>query len=262
MDTSYRAVDAAIDALRSDLLALDPTLRDAAMGTMSTRMYLAQYRQAHHVAAMRARGGDLLDWGAGIGHFAHVQHRLGARVTAYSIQPNEYNIYNDVLHRLADAGGFRVVLGDDPVALPFEDASFDVVVSCGVLEHVREFGGDDVASLREIRRLLRPGGAFVCLHLPNAQSWIERTNRALGRSHHAFTYSAADLRRLEGGSGLRIVRHHRYGVLPKISIAKVRAIAESWPAVRAWYGLDALAGALLGRVAQNHFLVMERPASG
>lgn len=41
--------------------------------------------------------------------------------------------------------------------LPFADDSFDVVVSCDVLEHVAsiEFALDDV------RRVLRPGGAFI-----------------------------------------------------------------------------------------------------
>lgn len=41
--------------------------------------------------------------------------------------------------------------------LPFADDSFDVVVSCDVLEHV-----DDIQrSLDEIRRVMRPGGRFM-----------------------------------------------------------------------------------------------------
>ena len=37
------------------------------------------------------------------------------------------------------------------------DASFDVVIACDVLEHVP----DDTAAMREIRRILRPGGTAI-----------------------------------------------------------------------------------------------------
>lgn len=45
----------------------------------------------------------------------------------------------------------------DAHALPFDDASFDAVVSFQVLEHVRDPG----ACVREFARVLRPGGAVV-----------------------------------------------------------------------------------------------------
>jgi SAM-dependent methyltransferase len=44
-------------------------------------------------------------------------------------------------------------------ALPFEDASFDLIVSHDVLQHVHERDVD--ASLGELRRVLAPGGAFL-----------------------------------------------------------------------------------------------------
>ena len=45
----------------------------------------------------------------------------------------------------------------DGLTLPFEDASVDLVYSRQVLEHVRY----PVVHLNEVRRVLRPGGAFV-----------------------------------------------------------------------------------------------------
>ncbi|HEX2854926.1 MAG TPA: methyltransferase domain-containing protein [Opitutaceae bacterium] len=45
----------------------------------------------------------------------------------------------------------------DMLAMPYADASFDFVIANHVLEHV----ADDGAALREIRRILRPGGWAV-----------------------------------------------------------------------------------------------------
>lgn len=45
----------------------------------------------------------------------------------------------------------------DLTALPFADGSYDLVYASHVLEHIR----DDAAALREIRRVLRPGGLAV-----------------------------------------------------------------------------------------------------
>lgn len=50
----------------------------------------------------------------------------------------------------------------DGVALPFPDASFDVVVSFDVFEHIP----DSDAHLDEVRRVLRPGGAYL-IQTPN-----------------------------------------------------------------------------------------------
>src|SRR5947208_9194669 len=54
-------------------------------------------------------------------------------------------------------------------ALPFEEASFDAVISSSVLYH--EWVGDLAAAVREMHRVLRPGGlalinvpAFLFLH--------------------------------------------------------------------------------------------------
>jgi SAM-dependent methyltransferase len=56
----------------------------------------------------------------------------------------------------AAAPGARVVVGD-AASLPFEDASFDVVLSAFVIF----FMADPTAALREWARVLRPGGRMV-----------------------------------------------------------------------------------------------------
>ncbi|WP_026912635.1 methyltransferase domain-containing protein [Patulibacter minatonensis] len=46
----------------------------------------------------------------------------------------------------------------DAADLPFDDASFDVVVAGEILEHVSDLDG----TVAEALRVLRPGGTFVC----------------------------------------------------------------------------------------------------
>jgi len=90
---------------------------------------------------------QVLDYGAGEGKHLHLVRsvRPGARLVGVDIRAT---------HRPPDFE-FHQVSGDAP--LPFAADSFDVVISCDVLEHVAEIGH----SLDEIRRVLRSGGAFI-----------------------------------------------------------------------------------------------------
>ena len=85
------------------------------------------------------------------------------------------------------------------MTLPYPDAEFDAILSCGVLEHVHE----PDASLEEISRVLRPGGTFYVYKLPNRWSYLEKIAKALGMYWHGSlpndriytTTSAAELMR-------------------------------------------------------------------
>ena len=61
--------------------------------------------------------------------------------------------------RAADAGDAARFAAADAVRLPFGDSHFDGAVSTQVLEYV----GDVAAALRELHRVLRPGGRLVLL---------------------------------------------------------------------------------------------------
>ena len=72
----------------------------------------------------------------------------------------------------------------DGRSLPFEDASFDHAYSISVLEHIPE-GGDE-AALRELARVVKPGGRVV-VTLPYAdryrEDWRDRDLYAEGEKH-------------------------------------------------------------------------------
>ncbi len=93
----------------------------------------------------------VLDIGCGDGHFASI---------AYQRLPIDVGI--DVMKRdlpeaAARPGVYRVVMFASATDLPFDDASFNTVVSNCVIEHIP----NNAAVLREISRVLRPGGVFA-----------------------------------------------------------------------------------------------------
>jgi len=67
----------------------------------------------------------------------------------------------------ARSRGRQVTLVDGDEPLPFDEASFDGVVLKDVLEHV----SNPVTLVREVRRVLRPGGR-VFASSPDAQRWV------------------------------------------------------------------------------------------
>ena len=103
--------------------------------------------------------------------------RTGA-VTQHFLSGNEVvgiDVDSDALER-ARARGISTVWGDVEEALPFDDASFDVVVAGEILEHTR-FPDDVVA---EIARVLRPNGVLVG-SVPNAYRLKNRLVFLAGR---------------------------------------------------------------------------------
>ena len=81
-------------------------------------------------------------------------------------------------------------------ALDFDDASFDVVISCDVLEHVE----DDAGAMRELARVLRPGG--ICVLTVPAYRWLwSEHDEALG---HFRRYAIGEFRGLVEGADLRV----------------------------------------------------------
>ncbi|MFO0579189.1 MAG: class I SAM-dependent methyltransferase [Polyangia bacterium] len=92
--------------------------------------------------------------------------------------------------RTARTAGVR----GDTTALPFADASFDLVLCCDVLEHL-----PDEAAARTVAELGRVAARHVVLNVPFAEDlgWSMLTCSSCGlryhRDHHLRRYLAADL---------------------------------------------------------------------
>jgi SAM-dependent methyltransferase len=117
---------------------------------------LSLLRQAELLAIrpLFPEGGRVLEIGAGTGQQSAELQEAGFDVTAIDIPDSDYA-----------AKRIFPVIDYDGRNLPFRAASFDVVFSSNVLEHVR-----DLASLHtEIKRVLKPSGS--CIHVLPTHAW-------------------------------------------------------------------------------------------
>ena len=113
--------------------------------------------------------GTILEIGAGTGALTGVLLQSGANVIATDISETSLKI----LHRNLSSHGSLDTKVADMEALPFDDHSFDMVVSAGSLSY-----GDNNVVINEIYRVLKPSGVFICVDSLN-HNLIYRFNRWL-----------------------------------------------------------------------------------
>ena len=82
--------------------------------------------------------------------------------------------------------------------LPYDDASFDLVTALDVVEHI----DDDVAGLREMRRVLKPSGRIL-LFVPTFMFLWGLQDDV---SHHRRRYTLPQLRRVVEQAGFEVER--------------------------------------------------------
>lgn len=175
-------------------------------------------------------------------------------------------------------GGGEQVLGASALELPVPTASVDAVITLDVLQHL-PLGYGDVQALREIHRVLRPGGmAFV---RTNAQSWPRADDDPVYSFHK---YSRPELQRKFTATGFRVHRLGQLNVLLGLAeiprdlrarrtgghgyhglLAGVHAKDAMWRAKRGWLNVEgrAVAAGLSFPLGRTLVAIVEAlPAGG
>ncbi len=164
-----------------------PLIEDVPPSTPAEHCLRLMHLRAYDEAVRRAAGRDVLDVGCNTGYgtirFAPVAGRVvGVDVSPLAIEAARERAL-DGRPEFIQTSGFE---------LPFPAGSFDLVTSFQVLEHVP----DATAFLRELARVLRPGG-IVILATPNAATRLYPGMTPWNR-FHVHEYRADELTELLG----------------------------------------------------------------
>jgi SAM-dependent methyltransferase len=151
----------------------------------------------------------LLDLGAGAGIIPQMNFR-GLVACCYGIDPDRRVLENPFLDEA------KVAIGD---SIPYPDASFDVVISNNVLEHLNS----PKLVFDEVARVLKPNGIFL-VKTPNKWHYVPMIARITPHSFHLLinrwrgrndedtypTYYKANtpaaISRFADASGLKIIK--------------------------------------------------------
>ena len=165
------------------------------------------------VDALRPRDGmDIVDVAGGTGDIAFRIHRRApeARITVSDINPEMVSVGRD---RAVNRGILRGIewVTADAEELPFPDASADAVTIAFGLRNVTNRG----RALGEMRRILRPGGRFLCLEFSRISvpllgqlydrysfEVVPRIGAIVTRDRDAYRYLVESIRRFPAQDAL------------------------------------------------------------
>lgn len=166
--------------------------------------------------ALRAEPATALDVCTGTGETAACLHRMArGRIAVTGLDFNEAMLHEARIRQSGDAIAFRQ---GDATALPFPDASFDLVTISFALRNLNVAADRFSACLRECQRVLRPGGRLVTVETTQSPyrlvRWIVRRyvgivvpwlGTRLSGSRPAYAYLANTIPRFHGAPRLAAI---------------------------------------------------------
>ncbi|MFA7685308.1 MAG: class I SAM-dependent methyltransferase [Candidatus Gracilibacteria bacterium] len=180
---------------------------DASMGAYNyIRManFIAKHMRKN-IGVADLKNVPFLDWGAGYGQVTWLLRNRGINAQGYNVEERGH------VEAISELASLPMTCHGDQVKIPFADESFGAVSSCGVLEHVQS----DADSLKEIYRILKPGGYFYIFMLPQKTAWVEKLAEKRGISVHPVKYTVKQTRDLLTKSGFEVEKLWRFNLLPK-----------------------------------------------
>jgi ubiquinone/menaquinone biosynthesis C-methylase UbiE len=186
-----------------------------------------QSRRRLALELLGREAGRVVDIGSGPGVFTVELLARGCRVTEVDVSLEMLRQSRQRLPLRAAPPPVQFVEGGLP-GLPFADATFDAALCIGVLSYLR----DPAESLREIRRVLKPGGVLV-LQASNALCATARLHARLRRGYRRLgealggaayphlriplgAFRLRDLRRTLAGERLLVEAWTRYDFRPPL----------------------------------------------
>ncbi|HSE32392.1 MAG TPA: methyltransferase domain-containing protein [Pyrinomonadaceae bacterium] len=158
---------------------------------------------------VKDRKARILDVGCGTGANLLLLSRYG--------EAEGVDISDDALAFCRERGLEKVKSGSAE-QLPYEDASFDLVTALDVVEHL----DDDLAGLKEMRRVLRPGGRALVFVPTFMFLWGLQDDV----SNHRCRYRLTELRRVMAEAGLEVERSTYVNITFFLPILLIRQLMK------------------------------------
>ncbi len=155
---------------------------------------------------------SILDVGCGTGSMLPLLGRFGA-AQGVDTEPRAIELCHE--------RGLQAARLYDGSRLPFEDGTFDAACAFDVIEHIP----DDVSALRDMARVVRPGGLLVLTVPAFPFLWGPQDEI----SHHERRYTRATLRSAVAAAGTDLHRMSFFNTLLFPAIAAVRVLRPSRP---------------------------------
>ncbi|MDB5002307.1 MAG: Methyltransferase type 11 [Mucilaginibacter sp.] len=173
------------------------------------------YRDANTIAKYLKSESKILDWGCGYGQMSYLMTEKGYTVDAcdWNISPN--------IPQLLD---YRIKYTQftSPTKIDAADNSYDAVISSGTLEHANNI----MESLKEIRRILKPGGWFFMFRFPAEDSISEMVAKKSGGWSHSIRMSKDEVKYMLRLHSFRIQEIGYDSFLPIMLSSKLRGLRK------------------------------------